>query len=134
MRRWFFQNIGLKLLALVIAFALWVYVGSRQVLDRKVVLGLELRDIPEGMTLDSDVRTSIPVVLAGRKDSVLEIDPEELKAVVSLRGPEPGQKEVVVHPRVQPLPSGVTASVSGLTVHLVPLNVPKSKKKKRTSK
>ena len=133
MGRWLFQNIGLKLLALVIAFALWAYVGSRQVLDRKVTVGLELRDIPEGMTLDSDVRTSLPVVLSGRKDTVLDIDQEELKAVVSLRAAVPGQKEVVVHPRVQPLPAGVTASLLDLKVHLVPLNIPKAKKKKRTA-
>jgi len=85
------------------------------------------------VTLDSDVRTSLPVVLSGRKDTVLDIDQEELKAVVSLKVAAPGQKEVVVHPRVQPLPQGVTASLSDLKVHLVPLNVPKVKKKKRSS-
>ncbi len=121
MKRWIFQNLGLKVMAFVIAIALWAYVGSRQILERRLTLHLELTDIPAGMTVDSNVRTSIPINLIGRKESVLDLDPEDLKAVVSLKGYLPGQKEMVVHPRVQPLPPGVTVSSSDIPVHLVPL-------------
>jgi YbbR domain-containing protein len=131
MRRWFFDNFALKLLAVFIAFALWAYVGSRQILERKVTLHLELSDIPAGMTLDSSVKTSIPVVLTGRKENVLDLDPEDLKAVVSLKAYSASQKEMVVHPRVQPLPDGVTASLSDLAVRLVELNDPKVPPKRK---
>jgi YbbR domain-containing protein len=130
MSRWLFQNLGLKILALVIAVALWAYVGSRQMLDRRITLHLELTDVPAGMTVDSDVRTSISVLFSGRKDTVLDLDPEELKAVLSLRDVRPGQQEVVLRPKVQPLPPGVTPnSIPDIKVHLVPLNPPKKSKK-----
>jgi len=134
MKRWLFENLGLKILAFLIAVALWAYVGSRQILENRMTLHLELTDVPPGMTVDSNVRTSIPVVLTGRKDSVLDIDPTELKAVVSLKGYQPDQKQMVVRPRVQPLPSGVIASTQDLTVHLVPLAVPKEPVQEKKSR
>ena len=69
---------------------------------------------------------------AGRKDRILDIDPEDLSALVSLRGAQPGQKEIVVHPKIQNLPVGVTANVMDVTLRLIPLvdNSKKSKKKK----
>ena len=133
MKRWIFDNLGLKVLAVFIAFVLWAYVGSRQVLERRMTLHVELTDIPAGMTVDSSVRTNIPVLLTGRKDSLLDINPDDLKAVVSLKGFQPGQKQVVVHPRIQPLPDGVNVSVADLTVPLnpqAPAKDPDGKRKK----
>ena len=132
MKRWFFQNLGLKFLSLFIAVALWAYVGSRQMLEQRLNLHLEFADMPAGMTLDSNVKTNISVNLVGRKDRILDIDPESLKAVVSLRSAQPGQKEMIVHPKIQPLPNGVTANVADVTLHLIPLvdNSRKSDKKR----
>ena len=132
MKRCLFQNMGLKFLSLLIAFALWAYVGSRQVLEQRLNLHLEFADMPVGMTLDPNVKTNISVNLTGRKDRILDIDPEDLIAVVSLRNAEPGQKDIVVHPKVQPLPIGVTANVADVTLHLIPLvdNSKKPTKKK----
>lgn len=131
MKRWLFQNMGLKFLSLIIAFALWAYVGSRQVLEQRLNVQLEFADMPAGMTLDPSLKTNISVSLTGRKDRILDIDPEDLRAVVSLRNAQSGQKEIVVHPKIQPLPVGVTANVADVTLHLIPVdNSKKSKKKK----
>jgi len=131
MKRWLFQNIGLKFLSLIIAFALWAYVGSRQVLEQRLNLHLEFADIPAGMTLDPNVHTNLSITLVGRKDRVLEVDPEELHAIVSLKAAQPGQKELTVHPRIQPLPNGVNVNTPDVTVHLLPL-VDNLKKNKRS--
>jgi len=129
MKRWFFQNIGLKFLSLLIAVALWAYVGSRQVLEQRLSLHLEFSDMPAGMTLDPNVHTNISVTLVGRKDRVLEIDPQDLHAVVSLHNAQPGQKEITVHPHIQPLPSGVSVNTPDITLKLIPI-VDNSKKHK----
>jgi YbbR domain-containing protein len=131
MKRWLFQNIGLKFLSLIIAFALWAYVGSRQVLEQRVSLHLEFADMPAGMTLDPNVHTNISVTLVGRKDRVLDIDPQELHAVVSLKNAQSGQKEVTVHPHIQPLPNGVGVNTPDITVRLMPI-VDSLKKNKRS--
>lgn len=133
MKRRIFANLGLKVLSVFIALLLWAYVGSQQVLERKMTLHIEFTDIPAGVAVASDVKTSIPVVLHGRKDNLLDLDPDDLKAVISLKGYQSGQKEMTVHPRIQNLPNGVTANVSDFQVPLVPPsdNKANSKKKKR---
>jgi YbbR domain-containing protein len=123
MKRWLFENLGLKILALLIALCLWAYVGSRQVLDTRVIVHLQLTDIPVGMTVDSNVKTAIPVVLTGRKESILDLDADDLSAIVSLRGYIPGKQDFAVHPVIKPLPPGVTANTPDVTVHLVPVVV-----------
>jgi len=76
------------------------------------------------------LKPNISVNLIGRKDRVLDIDPDNLKALVSLHNAQPGQKEIIVHPKIQPLPNGVTANVADITLHLIPV-VDNSKKSKR---
>ncbi len=122
MKRWLFENLGMKLLALFVAFSLWAYVGSRLILERKITLHLELTDIPSGLKVDSSVRTTVPVVLIGRKETVLDVDPEDLSAVVSLKGYTTPKREILLKPRVQPLPGGVDASVNSIAVRLIPIS------------
>ncbi len=121
MKRWLFENLGLKLLALFITFSLWAYVGSRSIMERKITLHLELTDIPAGMRVDSNVRTTVPVILTGRKDTVLDLDPEDLSAVVSLKGYSTPKREILLRPKVQPLPGGVDATVNSISIRLIPL-------------
>jgi YbbR domain-containing protein len=130
MKRWIFDNFGLKVLAVFIAIALWAYVGSRQIMDQRYQISLELTDIPAGMKVDPDsVKPSISVIFHGKRDDVVGRDPTDFKVVVSLKGYSQGQKEMVVHPRLQPMPTGVIASVADLTIRLIPLEENKEKKK-----
>jgi len=131
MKRWFFHNLGLKVLALLIALVLWAYVGSRQVIDTRATLHLELTDIPVGMTVDPTLRSSLLFTFTGRKESVLDLDRENLRAVMSLKDVKPSDKELFVHPaiRVEPLPKGISVTVLPVTVHLLPISV-KTKRKK----
>ena len=134
MKRLIFENFGLKVSAVVIALILWAYVGSRQVLERRMTLRIEYSDIPAGITLGSNVRTSLQTTLIGRKDAVLDINPEDLKATVSLKGYLAGQKEMLVHPKIQNLPNGVNANLADYTVPLVVQEVPKAAPKKMGKK
>ena len=129
MKRWLFENLGLKILALFISIALWAYVGSRQIIDRRVTVPVELTDIPAGVTVDPRVRTSVSVVLTGRKESVLDLDGDELEAVVSLKGTAPDLQEVLVHPQVK-TPKDVAVNVQALRIPLLPVHKPAPRRKK----
>jgi YbbR domain-containing protein len=123
MKRWVFENFNLKVLAVFIAFLLWAYVDLKQVLDHKhLTLYVELTDIPAGMALDPAVKTSVSVMLIGK--NVKDLEADDLDATASLKGTTPGQEEIVVRPKIEQLPEGVTASVHDLKVHLVPLTPP----------
>lgn len=122
MKRWFVENLGLKTVALLVAVVLWAYVGSQQILEQRATLQLTVADMPAGAALDTNVKTSIPVLLTGRKDSFKDLDLATLNVVVSLKGYQATQKEIVVHPRVQPLPKGILAEAPDLTLRLIPLS------------
>jgi YbbR domain-containing protein len=134
MKRLIFENFELKVMAVVIAIVLWAYVGSRQVLERRMTLRIEYSDIPAGITLGSNVKTSFQTTLIGRKDGVLDLSPEDLKATVSLKGYVAGQKEMLVHPKIQNLPNGVTANLVDYAVPLVIQEPPKDAPKKKGKK
>lgn len=135
MKRWFFENLGLKALALLIAVALWANVDLRQVLDhRKMTVHLDFTDIPAGMGLDPGTKNSVSLLLIGSKEKVQDMDPDDLDAVVSLKGYAPGQEEMVVRPKVPSLPDGVTASVKEIKVRLRSLEDPRETPKKRRSR
>jgi len=65
--RWLLEDIGLKLTALILAFILWAFVGTNQVLERKMDLKAVFNDVPVGAVLTEDVRNTVPVILVGRR-------------------------------------------------------------------
>jgi len=135
MRRWLFENLRLKLLAIFIACALWAYQDSKQVLEhRKMTLHLDVTDIPAGVALDPNVRTSVSVLLVGNRETIQDLDPEDLNAVASLKGTPASQGEIIVQPKIQSLPKGVTGSVREVKLRLVPVKSPSDPPKKRLRK
>lgn len=132
MKRWFFENWGLKILAFFIAIALWANVDLRQVLDRrKMTVGLEYADIPAGLGLGSGNKTSVSILLIGNKEKIRDLDPDDLQAVVSLKGAVSGKGELTVRPKVQSLPEGVEASVKEIKINLEQVNEVKEPSKKK---
>lgn len=128
MKRWVFENFNLKVLAVFIAFLLWAYVDLKQVLDHKhLTLYVELTDVPAGMILDPNTKTSVSVMLIGK--NVKDLEADDLDATASLKDVSPGQQEIMVRPKIEQLPEGVTASVHDLKVRLIPLNTPKESSK-----
>lgn len=131
MKRWFFENLGLKVMAVLVAFALWAYVDLKQVLDKKrLTVHLEITDMPAGMALDPTAKTSVSVLLIGK--DVKDLEPDDLDATASLKGVTAVEQDVVVHPKIEELPSGVTASAHDVKIHLISLNEPKNDSRKKT--
>lgn len=133
MKRWLFEDFGLKVSAVLIAFVLWAYVDLKQVLERKhLLLHFEVTDIPSGMALDPNTKTTVSVMLIGK--DVKDLEPDDLEATASLKGFPAGQQEIMVHPKIEDLPLGVTASVHDVKIDLTPLGAPRDVPKKKYGK
>lgn len=133
MKRWLFENFGLKVTAVLIACALWAYVDLKQVLEKKrLTVHLEITDMPAGMALDPSTKTSISVLLIGK--DVKDLESDDIDATASLKGVSAGEQDIVVHPKIEDLPSGVAASIHDVKIHLISLNEPKNGSRKKTSK
>jgi hypothetical protein len=118
MKHWWFQDILLKLTALGLAVALWAYVGSSQVLERKMDLKAVFTDLPSGALLTEDVKSTVSFVLVGRREKILPLDPAVLKAVVSLKGLPVPVKDYPVRFAVQGIPKGVALDAAPVLISL----------------
>jgi len=108
---WFRHNLWYKLVALVLAVALWTYVGAREnpLVTAEVVLPVQVEGVGEGMVATRIAPESRKVRLRGRKTVVerlvRESGPARLVAYVTGLGP--GERMVAVEPAG--LPAGLRA-------------------------
>lgn len=86
LRDLFLNNLGLKLIALVLAFLLWVQTASRQTIQTTVSIPVEFVNMPAGLEISNNYEKVVDVVI--RSGSGRGVD--ELTAVVDLRRAEPG--------------------------------------------
>jgi YbbR domain-containing protein len=131
MKRPLFNDLGLKTVAVILAFALWLYVGTNQVLERRVDLKVVFTDLPADSVLSTDVQSSLTVLLVGRKERVGSIETRDLKALVSLQGVPVPSRDYPVKVQIANIPKGVAADVPAFLVTLdaAPVATPKPVKK-----
>jgi|GEM_PF-1086893 YbbR domain-containing protein len=118
MKNALFNDLGLKLVALLLAFGLWLYVGTHQVLERRVELKLVFTDLPAQAALAPDVTSTLTVLLVGRKDRIGALEARDLRATVSLLGVPVPVKDYPVKVQIAGIPKGVAADIPPLLVGL----------------
>jgi YbbR domain-containing protein len=86
------RNLGLKLLALVLACLLWMTVTRDQLVERTLRVPLEYQNIPEGLEIVGDPPAAVDLRVRGPSGALGRLQPGEVVAVVDLRGARPGQR------------------------------------------
>ena len=111
------SNVGLKVLALVIAVGLWV-AGHRDT-ERAVEVPLEFHNIPADlMVLDNRV-DYIVLRLMGPRTLISTLDAGDLKLSLDLDGAKPGSVSYPLSPGSFNIPRGITvARITPPVVHL----------------
>jgi YbbR-like protein len=103
MRHW-----ELKLLALVFAFALWLFVMTSEKSDLILAASIELQGVPPGLVVAGGEPESVDVQLHGLRGSLARLAPDQLRARLSLAGVEPGEVTLRVLPEHITVPPGIT--------------------------
>lgn len=102
------HNLGLKILALVLAVACWLYVAG----ESKVLVGfsvpLEIRDVPKGMTVTNKVGRQVEVRLAGPSSILSGLKHTDVAAAIDLAGARAGRQSIPLDDRVVKVPTGIT--------------------------
>jgi YbbR domain-containing protein len=103
-----FRDVGLKLLSLLVAFALWFFVnaGERDT-EAAFQVPLELRNIPAHLMLVSPRTDFIDLRVTGPRTLLSRIDPERLAMALDLGGVRPGPAVFRLRPEALELPRGV---------------------------
>ena len=102
------HNVGLKLLALVLAVACWLFVAG----ESKVLVGfsvpLEIRDVPKGMTVTNKVERQLELRLAGPSSILSGLKASDVAAAIDLSAAKAGRQTVTLDDRVVKVPPGIT--------------------------
>ncbi len=103
-----FRHWPLKLLALVIATALWYGIAAEDKVDITMSVPLELRNLPPNMIIANQYQKVLDVSVRGSKRLLQEVQQQHLSRPVDLAKAEPGQTVVVQNtPQSVPFPRGV---------------------------
>jgi YbbR domain-containing protein len=73
LRKHLFDNWGIKLLALGFSLALWFYVTSKGKTEMTLTIPIELRNIPQNMSVVGDVAGSLEVRIQGQERLLRDI-------------------------------------------------------------
>ncbi|MBC7347384.1 MAG: hypothetical protein H5U00_08015 [Clostridia bacterium] len=125
------QDWTYKVIAVVLSFALWLYVSEERhpVSDNVVHVPLETRGLAAGLVV-AEKPAEVAVRVQGARQVVGRLTPRDLQAFVSLEGAQPGKSvrpvQVVLPPRVELVevsPAQVTVVVEELSKRQLPLEV-----------
>jgi YbbR domain-containing protein len=103
------RNWGLKLLALCLAVALWLFVVTAEKSEVVVSMPLELHSLPAGLEVVGERPESVEVQLIGVRTSLARVSGDQARARLSLDGVKSGEVVLQVLPEHLTIPRGVTA-------------------------
>jgi YbbR domain-containing protein len=104
-----FDNLALKLLSLVLGFALWYIVAGGQGAEIVLPVPIEFRNMPAGMEIVSESVNSVDVRVRGSSEILRSIAREEIEVSVDLAEAGAGTTTFYLSPEQVRVPFGVRA-------------------------
>jgi YbbR domain-containing protein len=101
------DNLGLKIISLVLGFSLWYIVAGGQGAEIVLTIPLEYRNVPEGMEVLEESAQQVDIRLRGSSEIVRRLTPQEIQAGVDLSGAQPGEQSFYLSPENIATPFGV---------------------------
>jgi YbbR domain-containing protein len=87
-----FRQLGLKMLAIVLASVLWLTVAGEHVVERSLRVPLEFRNIPEALEIVGNAPDTVDVRLRGSSAVLSRVQPGEIVAVIDLSSARSGSR------------------------------------------
>ena len=123
-----FRNPGLKVMAALLATALWFTVAGEQNVERTMRVPLELRHMPAHLEILGDPPTTIDVRLLGSSALLGRLDPGDVVAMLDLASARPGSRLFHIRTEEVRVPFGV--SVQQLTPPTIALELENSARRR----
>jgi hypothetical protein len=134
LRRFFFRNLGLKLLALAIALLAWFALSGQRrerISERSYRIPLSLVNVPAHTMVASPLPGGVDVRVRGSFTALRQLEPERLEAVIDLADARPGERvhhfapeDINVPPEVEVLgiaPGEVRVTLDRIGERLLPI-------------
>ena len=114
-----FRHLGLKVLSIALAGAIWLTVGDQRAIERTMRVPLEFHNLPSQLELMASPPESVEVRLRGPSGTIGRLLPGEVVAVLDLTAARPGSRLFHLLADEVRVPYGVV--VSQVTPSALPL-------------
>ncbi len=116
------SNAGLRILALMLALGLWVFVNAgEQGSVESLTVPISYRSLPAGMVIMNHPPDLVKIEIAGPRTILSLVNPERLTLKLDLSGVAFGQSEFKIFPAMFNMPRGTT--VTGISPDQLALDI-----------
>jgi YbbR domain-containing protein len=102
-----FRHLGLKALSIALALLVWLSVSGEPIVERTMLVPLELQNVADNLELIDDPPASVDVRLRGGSGLLSHLAPGDVVAVLDLSGARPGRRFVALTPDRVRTPVGI---------------------------
>ena len=122
------DNWGIKLVSLILSLTLWFYVTSKGKSEMTLMAPLELRNIPQGLTIVGDVTGYVDVRVQGQERLLRDITiGKKVSGILNLSLTREGENSVRISPDDIKRPAGIAVTYMSPSVIKVKLELLKRK-------
>ena len=105
-RKLFLDNLGLKVLAVLLSIALWVFATSHGLSEVSLDVPLELKNIPSGLELVSHSAKVVSLSIRGQERLIRNIRPSDIRVSVDMSKAKKGESTYPINKKTIRLPKG----------------------------
>jgi YbbR domain-containing protein len=120
MRKLFFDNLGLKIAAVLLSIVLWIFVTSRGQSEMSIDAPLEFKNIPSGFEMVNHSANTVSLSIKGQERLIKNIKPSDIRVLVDLSKAKRGEGIYYINREDIKLPHAITiTSVDPASVKVV---------------
>lgn len=110
MRKFFLENLGLKLAALLLSIVLWIFVTSRGQTEISLDIPLEFANIPSGLEIVNNTAKTVSLTVKGYERIVRDIKQSDISISVDMSKAKKGENIFYLDRSDVRLPRAVTVT------------------------
>jgi YbbR domain-containing protein len=110
MRKFFFENLGLKIVAISLAVILWVFVTSRGQSEKSIDVPLEFTNIPSGLEIVNSTVKKIGLDIKGQERLIRNINPPDIRVLVDMSKAKKGESTYYITLEDIKVPPAITVT------------------------
>jgi YbbR domain-containing protein len=92
MRRFFLENPGLKIAAVLLSVVLWIFVTSRGQSEMSIDVPLEFKNIPSGLEIVNQSAKVISLNIKGQERFIKNVKPSDIRVYIDLTKAKKGER------------------------------------------
>jgi len=98
----------LKFISLLLATMLWFFVGGEDIVDKNVMVPIEIINLPRDLVISNQFKKEIEVTLSGPRSAIQDMANKAVSRQINLSNATPGTNVVENDNNSIPVPRGVT--------------------------